>query len=192
RTDGVNFKGRRRRVVRNQPPTLQHVQLVTPVERIELMRNQEHNVGACIPTDGIENRLQALDVHSVEAFVENQDFRLVYDRAEQSHDLALPGGELPAAGADQGEQAVGKTLEKRLQAKLANLVLKSLGPLERAAQQDVLQERSREDVDGFGDHGDRAAVVGQLDLGCIHVVDPHLAPGPLVLPLEELYERGLA
>src|SRR5690606_31589824 len=31
-------------------------------------------------------------------------------------------------------------------------------------------------VDGFGDHGDRAAVVGQLDLGYIHVVDPHLAP----------------
>src|SRR5262249_3317540 len=143
------------------------------------------------PAQRVADPLLAVGIERRRRLVEQQDRRILEERAGDRDALALPARQLDAAVSDDGVEALGHALDEvaaRRDRRPQQLLVRRLGP----AVADVLGDRTVEQRSLLRDHRDRLAQAFLGDAGDVLPVDQDAPALRIVEALQQREKRRLA
>ena len=172
-------------------PLLQHDDAVEIAQRRKPVRDRDHGAAAHQPAERLADRFLGFAVERGGRLVEQQDRRILQERARDGDALALAAGQFHAAVADHGRQPFRQGLDEiaaRRDRRAQHLVVGRLRP----AVADVLQDRAMKQRNVLRHHGDRCAQAFLRDPRDILAVDHDAALLHIVEPLQQREQRRFA
>src|SRR5882762_4269160 len=181
-----------RRATLDDPAALQQINPVRPIEHPKVVRDEEDGVTIGVLAQGLQHQFHDPHIDCTEAFIYDENRRLVDQRAHDTDHLTLARRQSPSFFADRREQPrlkPGQEWEKteRPEAPFQNLEIRSA-----TAQQHIGRQRSMEDLHVLGHAGDVATIIAEIEAVRRYAVDQDPATGQRVLSLEHLHQRTFA
>ena len=141
--------------------------------------------------DNADDSLLAVRVHIRGGLIEDVDGSIVQKRPGERQTLALPAGEVPALlghGSIKPARYANEPVDAAAPQNVPKLVVGRLG----ARHQQVRTHRSREQVAGERDDGDRLGHAFAGNLAKRHAADLDIALKTQITPAQDAGQRGFA